>query len=115
MENDGTNPTTQVQNVQETIPHEQSIPFVDHMSADTETSGYVKRDSFQKAGKTKKNRKLLMIELLQKVMLIDAWIFPFKSERVFQRKRNMLSSSQSEGSHPIRYTFICTIINMMIE
>ncbi len=79
MENDGTNPATQVQNVQENIPHEQSIPFVDHMSADTETSGYVKRDSFQKAGKTKKNRKLLMIELLQKVMLIDAWIFPFKS------------------------------------
>ncbi len=115
MENDGTNPATQVQNVQENIPHEQSIPSVDHMSADPKTYGYVKRHSYQKAGKTKKKRKLLMIELLQKVMLIDAWISPFKSERVFQRKRNMLSSSQSEGSHPIRYTFICTIINMMIE
>ena len=112
MKNDETIPATQVQNVQENILHEQSIPFVDHMSANPETFGYIKR---QKDGKTKKKIKLLMIELLQKVMLIDAWISQFKSERVFQRKRNMFSSSQSEGSHPIRYTFICTIINMMIE
>jgi len=87
MENDETFPATQVQNVQESILHEQSIPFVDHMSANPETSGYVKRHSYQKDGKTKKKIKLLMIELLQKVMLIDAWISPFKSERVFQRKR----------------------------
>jgi len=85
------------------------------MFADPETSGYVKRHSYQKTGKTMKKRNILMIELLQKVMLIDAWISPFKSERVFQRKRNMLSSSQSEGIHLIRYAFICTIINMMIE
>jgi len=86
MENDGTNPATQVQNVQENIPHEQSIPSVDHMSADHETSGYVKRHSYHKAGKTKKKRKLLMIELLQKVMPIYAWISPFKLERVFRER-----------------------------
>jgi hypothetical protein len=76
MENDGTIPSTQVQNVQRNILHEQSIPSVDHMSADPETSGYVKRHSYQKDGKTKKKRKLLMIKLLQKVMLIDAWSSP---------------------------------------
>lgn len=76
MENDGTIPSTQVQNVQRNILHERSIPSVDHMSADPETSGYVKRQSDQKAGKTKKKRRLLMIKLLQKVMLIDAWSSP---------------------------------------
>jgi hypothetical protein len=78
IENDGTIPSTQVQNVQENILHEQSIPFVDHMSADPETSGYVKRHSDQKDEKTKKKRKLLVIELLQKVMLIDTWTSPFR-------------------------------------
>ena len=76
MENDGTIPSTQVQNVQENILHEQSIPSVDHVSADPETSGYVKRHLYPKAGKTKKNRKLLLIKLLQKVMLIDVWTSP---------------------------------------
>jgi hypothetical protein len=42
MKNDGTIPSTQVQNVQGNILHEQSISFVDHMS---KTSGYVKRQS----------------------------------------------------------------------
>ena len=78
MENDGTIPSTQVQNVHENILYEQSIPSVDHMSPDPETSGYVKRHSYQKDGKTKKKRKLLMIKLLQKVMLIDAWTSPFR-------------------------------------
>jgi len=45
------------------------------MSADPKTSGYVKRHSYQKAGKTKKKRNLL-IKLLQKVMLIHAWTSP---------------------------------------
>jgi hypothetical protein len=42
MKNDGTTPSTQVQNVQGNILHEQSISFDDHMS---KTSGYVKRQS----------------------------------------------------------------------
>lgn len=78
MENDGTIPSTKVQNVQRNILHEQSIPSVDHMSADPETYGYVKRHSYQKDGKNKKRRKLHMIKLLQKVMLIDAWSSPSK-------------------------------------
>jgi len=90
MENDGTNPATQVQNVQENIPHEQSIPSVDHMSADPKTYGYVKRHSYQKAGKTKKKRKLLMIELLQKAMLIDAWFSPFKSESFSEKEKHAI-------------------------
>lgn len=54
MENDGTIPSTQVQNVQENILHEQSISFVDHMSAHPETSGYVKRHSCQKVGRLRR-------------------------------------------------------------
>jgi hypothetical protein len=75
MKNDGTIPSTQVQNVQGNILHEQSISSVDHMS---KTSGYVKRQSDQKVGKTKKKRRLLMIKLLQKDILIDAWSSPSK-------------------------------------
>jgi hypothetical protein len=75
MKNDGTIPSTQVQNVQGNILHEQSISSVDHMS---ETSGYVTRHSDQKNGKTKKKKNQLMIKLLQKDILIDAWSSPSK-------------------------------------
>jgi len=61
------------------------------MFVDPETSGYVKRHSYQKAGKTKKKRKLLMIELLQKVMLINAWISPFKNQKEFFKERETCS------------------------
>lgn len=115
-ENDGTIPSNQVQNVQANILHEQSIPYVDHMSANPGTSEYVKRHLYQKAEKTKKKRKLLMIKLLQKVFLIDAWTSPSRRESISKKEKHALFiESQSEGYHRIRYTFICTIINMMIE
>jgi hypothetical protein len=62
--------------------------LIDHVSTDPKTSGYVTRHSDQKNGKTKKKKNQLMIELLQKVML--GVLHP--NEKVFQRKRSMLSS-----------------------
>lgn len=86
------------------------------MSANPGTSEYVKRHLYQKAEKTKKKRKLLMIKLLQKVFLIDAWTSPSRRESISKKEKHALFiESQSEGYHRIRYTFICTIINMMIE
>jgi len=57
MENDGTIPATQVQNVQENIPHEQNIPYVDQMFADPETYGFVKKTLRSESWKDKEEEK----------------------------------------------------------